>query len=617
MKIEQTRTLDAGTLYPPEAQTAESAEFRMLSVSLMAAGIGLAAGLIAFVLYKLIALLTNLSFYHTWSLVFRSPAAAVEHVGLWVIVIPVVGAVIIGLMARYGSDKIRGHGIPEAMEAVLINRSRIAPKVAILKPISAAIAIGTGGPFGAEGPIIQTGGAVGSIVGQLLHTTASERKVLLACGAAAGMAATFSTPIAGVILAIELLLFEFKARSFIPLVIASTLATAVHIQLLGGGPMFQVGRMDFGVPKGIPLFMLFGVVCGLAAVGFTRLFYWVEDQYEKLPIPDMWWPAIGAVFLGVIGYFVPRVLGVGYDTIGDILNGRLGLELLLIVMVAKAAVLILYLGSGTSGGLLAPMFMASAAMGGAFAIMLNHVAPGLHLSPGAYALVGMAAVFGAAARATFTFIIFAFEITRDYNSVLPLMLVTVIADGVSIMLLRNSIMTEKLARRGVRVPHEYEADIMTQVTVNEVMDREVTPIHALTPVGELARRIAEGDPLLTRYEGLPLVDGEEKLIGVITRGDILRALQLGDVDPQTAALDVGTEPAIVAYPDETVSDAVVRMVRHNIGRLPVVSREEPDKLVGWLGRAHAMRARLRRIEEEHVRDSGWLFLRRQRASGGR
>jgi len=322
MDLEETRTLDAGTLFPPEAQVAASAEFRLFAVSLMAAAIGLGAGLIAYVLYNLIALLTNLTFYGRWSFAFRSPAAAVAHLGAWVIVIPVVGAVIVGFMAKYGSDKIRGHGIPEAMEAVLVNRSRIAPKVAILKPISAAIVIGTGGPFGAEGPIIQTGGAIGSLVGQLFHTTASERKVLLGAGAAAGMAATFSTPIAGVILAIELLLFEFKARSFIPLVIASTLATAVHMQLLGPGPMFQVGHTDFGLPAGIPVYALFGVVCGLAAVGFTRLFYWVEDLYEKLPVDALWWPALGAVFLGVVGLFVPRVLGVGYDTIGDILNPK-------------------------------------------------------------------------------------------------------------------------------------------------------------------------------------------------------------------------------------------------------------------------------------------------------
>src|SRR5256885_2568168 len=294
------------------------------------------------------------------------------------------------------------------MEAVLINRSRIEPRVAILKPISAAIAIGTGGPFGAEGPIIQTGGAVGSLVGQVFHTTASERKVLLACGAAAGMSATFNTPIAGVILAIELLLFEFKSRSFIPLVIASTLATAVHMQLLGAGPRCSIAAMDFNIPRALPFYLLLGLICGLAAVGFTRLLYWTEDLFEKLPLDDLWWPAIGALGLGIIGYFVPRVFGVGYDTIGDILNANLGLKLLLIVMAAKAAALVISLGSGTSGGLLAPMFMSSAALGGIFAMGVDKLFPSAHLSAGAFALVAIGAVFGGPSRASFAFILFAF-----------------------------------------------------------------------------------------------------------------------------------------------------------------------------------------------------------------
>ena len=323
---------------------AEPAQFRMVLVSFLAAAIGLMAGGIAFLLYRLIGLLTNISFYGRFVADFTS--ARHNHLGLWVIPIPVIGGLIVGVMAKYGSSKIRGHGIPEAMEAVLFNRSRIQPRVAILKPISAAIAIGTGGPFGAEGPIIQTGGAVGSLVGQIFHTTASERKVLLACGAAAGMSATFNTPIAGVILAIELLLFEFKARSFIPLVIASVLATAVHMQLLGAGPMFTVTAMDFGVPRALPFYLVLGVICGLAAVGFSKLLYWTEDLFEKLPIDQLWWPAIGALGLGIIGYFVPRVLGVGYDTISDILNANLALKALIVVMLAKAVALVISLEFG-------------------------------------------------------------------------------------------------------------------------------------------------------------------------------------------------------------------------------------------------------------------------------
>src|SRR3954470_11979562 len=455
----------------------EPAQFRMVLISVLAAGVGLIAGVVAFILYKLIGLVTNLVFFHRWTADFTS--ARLHQLGPWVIIVPAIGGLIVGLMAKYGSSKIKGHGIPEAMEAVLVNRSRIQPRVAILKPISAAIAIGTGGPFGAEGPIIQTGGAVGSLIGQLLHTTASERKVLLACGAAAGMSATFNTPIAGVILAIELLLFEFKSRSFIPLVIASTLATAVHMQLLGAGPMFHVAAMNFDIPRGLPFYLLLGGLCGLAAVGFTRLLYWTEDLFEKLPVDELWWPAIGALGLGIIGYFVPRVLGVGYDTIGDILNANLAFKVLILVMLAKSAALVVSLGSGTSGGLLAPMFMSGAAMGGAFAWVLNWIFPSAHLSPGAFALVAMGAVFGAASRATFSFIIFAFEITRDYNSVLPLMLVSVIADGIAMLLMpRASIMTEKLRRRGLRIPHEYEADVLYHMTVSQTMDQDVPSVPA-------------------------------------------------------------------------------------------------------------------------------------------
>ncbi|MBZ5664240.1 MAG: chloride channel protein [Acidobacteriia bacterium] len=576
----------------------------MALVSLLAAGIGLIAGVIAYALYNLIALFTNLVFYHRLAFTFTS--ARLNHLGLWVIITPVIGGLIVGFMAKYGTTKIKGHGIPEAMEAVLVNRSRIAPRVAILKPISAAIAIGTGGPFGAEGPIIQTGGAMGSLVGQLFHTTAAERKVLLACGAAAGMSATFNTPIAGVILAIELLLFEFKSRSFIPLVIASTLATAVHVQLLGGGPMFAVAPVDFGIPRALPFYLLLGIICGLAAVAFSKALYWVEDQFEKLPIDELWWPAIGALGLGIIGYFVPRVLGVGYDTIGDILNANLALKLLLVVMIAKAVALIVSLGSGTSGGLLAPMFMSSAALGGAYAMVIDRFFPGAGLAPGAFALVAMGAVFGAASRAAFTFIIFAFEITRDYNSVLPLMLVTVIADGIAMLLMPNSsIMTEKLARRGLRIQQDYEADALQQIAVEATMDEQVVVISSEMRVSELADRIARHDPDVTGHQGLVILDPDDNLAGIITRGDVLRALQThptGDL----GVLDAGTRDVIVTYPEELLHEASNKMLRHNIGRLPVVDPKNSRRVIGYLGRAGIMAARQGRMEEEHVREPGWI-----------
>ena len=601
----------------------QSAGYRLGFISLLAALVGILAGVVAYALYDLIALVTNLAYYHRWSFQFSSP----EHttIGAWIILMPAVGGIIVGFMAKYGSEKIKGHGIPEAMEAVLISRSRIEAKVAILKPLSAAIAVGTGGPFGAEGPIIQTGGALGSVVGQIVSMTTTERKVLLACGAGAGMAATFNTPIAGVILAIELLLFEFRSRSFIPLVIASTLATSVRVLLFGQRSMFTMGNVDFNVPRGLPFYLLLGVICGVAAIGLTKLLYWTEDQFERLPIGNLWHPAIGGLAVGVIGFFIPRILGVGYDTISDILNGNLALKLLILIAIFKTLGLVISLGSGTSGGLLAPTFMSSAALGGAFAMIVNMIFPGAHLSPGAYALVAMAAVFGAASRATFAFIVFAFEITRDYNAILPLMLACVIADMIAIRYLPNSIMTEKLARRGLLAPEEYEVGILKIVRVSEVMRRDVRPIPAEMTVAELAERIGHarqhGDatagsptgegsarrekPTLNLIDGLPIATSDGRLAGMVTQGDLLRALE-ADPHGKLTVLEAGSNRPIVAYEDELVFDAMHRMLANNIGRLPVVSREEPEKMVGYFNRASLLSAWARQTEEEGTREHGWF-----------
>ncbi len=602
------------TLLSPPAASSPEPHFRMVLISFVSAAVGLIAGVVAYALYHLIGFFTNLFFFQKISASFHS--ARDNHLGLLVILVPVIGGLVVGVMAKYGSEKIKGHGIPEAMEAVLVSRSRIEPRVALLKPLSAAIAIGTGGPFGAEGPIIQTGGALGSLIGQIVHTTAAERKVLLGCGAAAGMSATFNTPIAGVILAIELLLFEFKSRSFIPLVIASTLATAVHMRLLGPGPMFQVGPVDFGIPRALPFYLILGGLCGLAAYAFSKSLYWVEDQFEKLPVDPLWWPAIGAIMLGVIGYFVPRVFGVGYDTIGDILNANLAWKLLLLVLFAKAIALIVSLGSGTSGGLLAPMFMSSAALGGLYALGMNHIFPAAHLAAGAFAVVAMGAVFGAASRATFTFIIFAFEITRDYNSVLPLMLVTVIADGIALLLMpKTSIMTEKLARRGLLIKQDYETDVLQHVAVAETMDSEPPTLVESVLIQEVADRIAHHDPVVSKHQGIFVVDPAGDLKGVLTRGDVLRALDK-DALGNASVLQASSHEVVVTYPDESLYEAAGKMLRHNIGRLAVVDRNNPRKVVGYLGRREVMAARLRRLEEEHVLEPGWIGRFRKRSALG-
>jgi H+/Cl- antiporter ClcA len=590
----------------PEQSKLSTVSFRTLKISILASLIGIGVGFVAYCLYHLIGFFTNLFLFQRISWAFTS--ARMNPLGLWVIIIPVIGGLIVGIIAKYGSPKIKGHGIPEAMEAVLVNRSRIEPKVAILKPLSAAIAIGTGGPFGAEGPIIQTGGAVGSLVGQILQTTAAERKVLLASGAGAGMAATFNTPLAGVILAIELLLFEFEVRSFIPLVIASTLATSVHFQLLGPGPMFDVGAMTFRIPYELPFYILLGPICGLAAVVFTKALYWVDDQFEHLPVNDMWWPAIGGLGVGIIGFFVPRVLGVGYDTISDILNNRLSLGLLLVIMLCKFLALIISLGSGTSGGLLAPMFMSSAAMGAVFAQCLNWISPNLHLVPSSYALIAMGAVFGAASHAPFTFIIFAFEVTRNYNAVIPLMLVSVIAEGIAIRFMKESIMTQKLSRRGLHVRHEYEVDILRQVTVDKVMSKSIPTIPSNMKVSELAEQITRGNSQIARYQAVLIVDQENCLMGIISRGDLLRALEQNAAGDMTV-LEAGSQDLVVTYPDELVYEAVIKLLRNNIGRLPVVSRKDPRHLVGYLGRSGILATWMRRLEEEQILEPGWLSRR--------
>lgn len=581
-----------------------NSNYRLFFLSVIAAMIGLAAGIISFILYSLIGLFTNLSFYHRFSFQFVSPQY--NSLGIIAIFIPVIGGLIVGVMAKYGTSKIKGHGIPEAIEAVVTNKSKISGAVAILKPLSAAIAIGTGGPFGAEGPIIQTGGAVGSLLGQFIPTTASERKILLACGAGAGMAATFSTPIAGVILAVELLLFEFKTRSFVPLVIATAVATVVRFQLLGPGPMFHVGSLNFDVPRNAVYFVIMGILCGIGAIVFTKALYWAEDQFEKLPIDSVWWPAIGALGLGIIGFFIPRVFGVGYDTISDILNNHLALNLLLLLLVFKSLALIISLGSGTSGGLLAPMFMAGAALGGAFAILVNHLVPGANLSPGAFALVAMGAIFGAAARSTFAFIIFSFEITRDYNAILPLMLVGVIASAIAVSFLKNSIMTEKLARRGVHVYSEYDADVLRSTTVKQVMDTDPPVVHANEKVSELVDRIVSGDSRYNSHKAYPVLDEQENLVGIATQGDLLKAVDHNNSNK--SVLEIAAVQLVVAYPEETVYDAVAKMLKNDVGRLPVVDRKNPRRLLGYLGRANVLSSRLKQLDEESRFENGAGFL---------
>ncbi len=581
-----------------------SGGFRLGVISLLAALVGVIAGVVAFLLYHLIGFFTNLAFYHVLSFQFRS--ANQNQLGPWVIIVPVIGGLLVGLMAKYGSPKIKGHGIPEAMEAVLTSKSRIEAKVAFLKPISAAIAIGTGGPFGAEGPIIQTGGAFGSLIGQIVSTTASERKVLLACGAGAGLAAMFNAPITGALLAIELLLFEFQARSFIPLMLASSMAVAVRLRLFGDETMFHIGAFDYNFIHGIPFYLLLGVVCGVAAVGFAAALKWIEESFEHMrKVPVLLHPAIGALGLGITGYFLPRVFGPGYETIVDVLNTRFVLTAVVLLLVFKAAVVLISLGSGTSGGTLAPMFMISAAIGSAFAMVVNHFLPSAHLSVGAYAVAAMGALLCACARATFTFMVCAIETTHDFHAVAPVILVCVVADAIALRYMPNSIMTEKLARMGLVPRQEFESNALKQLKVEDVMVRDVETVQPEETILAAAERFANGDLKSSRHHALPIVDSGRRLQGLVTQGDLLRALQ-ADPSGQMSVLDAGARSLVVAYPDERVFDAVTKMLENNIGRLPVVDRADPRKLVGYINRANVMGSWRGHLHEEFVREDGWF-----------
>ena len=561
---------------------------RVLLISAIAIAVGLAAGVAAQALTRLIVLITNLAFFGTVSLQPASPAQ--NQLGALVIFVPIIGGIIVGIMARYGSQAIRGHGIPEAMEQVLFNQSRIPPRLTFLKPLSAAIAIGTGGPFGAEGPIIATGGALGSVVGQLLTITAEERKTLLAAGAAAGMAATFGSPVSAVLLAVELLLFEYRPRSVIPVALASVAAAGLRIAVDGSAPMFATA--DLAQPSGAALciYVLVGALVGVAAVGVTRAVYAVEDGFDRLPIHWMWWPALGAIAVGVVGFIAPRTLGVGYANITDIVSGNIVGGAVLVLALLKFISWVISLGSGTSGGTLAPLFTIGAGLGSALGMAIAAAAPGLGVDPRVAALVGMAAMFAGASRALLASVVFAFETTRQPLGLLPLLGGCAAAYLVSCFLMRHSIMTEKIARRGARVPAEYAADFLAQVLVRESAARPVTTLGADDAIGAVRAWIESGAPG-SSHQGFQVVDAAGDLVGVVTRRDVLAP----GLSPDTRVRDVVTRPPIVAYENNSLREAADHMIAENIGRLPVVAPNAPRRVIAILTRSDILAAHQRRL----------------------
>jgi len=587
---------------PPERALVDR---RVIFICALSVLIAMAAGVVAQALTRLIGFFTNLSFYGRLSWSFISPAD--NHLGLWVVLVPVAGALVVGVMARYGSAAIRGHGIPEAMEQVLLNKSRIPARVTLLKPISAAISIGTGGPFGAEGPIIATGGALGSLLGQLLHTTADERKTLLAAGAAAGMTATFGSPVSAVLLAVELLLFELRPRSLIPVALASAAATAVRIAFVGITPAFAMPNIVQPSEPALAAYVGLGALVGVVAVGVTKLVYAIEDAFDHLPLHWMWWPAIGAVAVGICGYFVPHTLGVGYDNIDHILSGDIAAEALLFLGAVKFISWSISLGSGTSGGTLAPLFTIGGALGGLLGDAAAKAFPHLGIDVRIAALVGMAAMFAGASRALLASVIFAFETTRQPMGLLPLLGGCTASFLLSCLLMRNTIMTEKIARRGVRVPGEYEADFLAQVPAGIAASRPVVTLRA-DDLLEAVRSWIAKHGAGTSHQGFPVVDGDGLLQGLVTRRDLLDPERPGTLRVR----DLLQRQVAVVFEDSTLREAADHMVQEGVGRLPVVTRAQPRKPVGILSRSDILAAHRRRLEETHVTEQSldWRHLGR-------
>jgi chloride channel protein, CIC family len=586
----------------------------VLPVTGLALVVGAAGAGAAYCLLRLIGLITNLVFYQRVSTALVAPGA-VHHNPALILLAPVAGGLVVGLMARYGSEKIRGHGMPEAIEAILTGSSRVQPRVAVLKPISAAISIGTGGPFGAEGPIIMTGGAVGSILAQALKLTADERKTLLVAGAAAGMAATFNAPLASVLLAVELLLFEWRPRSLVPVGAAVAVAVICRGWLLGTAPVFPVTDLVHPGPAAIGLSLIPGLTGGLLAIGATGLVYLAEDAFKKLPFHWMWWPAIGGAIIGVGGLIEPRALGVGYDVIDQLLTGRAGLSLILGILVVKSLIWSLSLGSGTSGGVLAPVFMIGGALGALEGTVLPHVFPGF------WAMAGLAAVLGGVMRSPLTGIVFTLELTHAWNDLIPLLVASVSAYLLSALLLKRSVLTEKIARRGLHLTREYSTDPLETFFAREVMTTDPVVFPAAATIGDLLPVAVGGttqlSPLLDASGPTtpphpvldanslttalyPVLDASGAVTGVVTHRELLAA---ADREPASRTVgELARPPKTLIRADQTLREVANAFAVSGTTRAPVIDPADPGHLLGMVSLSQLLHARRADHHEEHHRE---------------
>jgi CIC family chloride channel protein len=562
-----------------------TADRRVLILAALAIVVGSAGAGAAWALARLINLVTNLAYFGTLS---AAPSNVADNtLGLAAALIPVAGCLVIGLMARYGSEKIRGHGIPEAIEAILIGRSRIQGRVALLKPLSSAISIGTGGPFGAEGPIIMTGGALGSLFAQLFHLSNAERKTLLVAGAAAGMSATFGTPIAAILLAVELLLFEWKPRSFVPVAVASVVAATWRSWALGTAALFPLATSHLLPQTGLLLAAVLGIAAGLASGLLTAMVYGAEDLF-------------GGVVIGVGGLIEPHALGVGYDNIAALLHGDLASGPALRLLIVKAIIWSVALGSGTSGGVLAPLLIMGGVLGSLFGALC-----GVQFSPGSdtgmWALIGMGAMMGGTMRSPLTALMFGLELTHDMNSLLPLAIGCVAAHLTTVLLLKRSILTEKIARRGHHITREYVVDPFETVRVADIMAQPAEALPADWTVGETLTFFTAPDAP-RRHKSYPVIDRDGRVLGMVSRADALRWLR--DEHSLTGLLreQIAGQDLVVAYDDELAGQLADRMTSSDVGRVPIVNRQS-GSLVGLVARRDLLRVRTNMVRHEREREA--------------
>ncbi len=581
-----------------------------LVLLVMAAVVGVATGLAAVFFIRLIAYI-QFFFYGGGEKILP------ELGRLWIILVPVIGGLLVGPVIAIFAPEAKGHGVPEVMQALILRGGRIRPRVAIAKIIASALCIGTGGSAGREGPIVQVGSALGSSVGQWLNLSEARIKNLVACGAAAGIAATFNAPIAGVVFAIEVLLSEIQVTVFGNVVVSAVAASIVSQIFLGSRPAFEIPGYVMHSPWEILLYVFLGLLAALVGILFIRMLYYTEDIFDRLAIPLWLKPAVGALLLGILAFCYPyvgtisyistddmalglpivenypHIFGSGFLFLEEVLQGRAPFFLLFLLIFLKPLATSFTLGSGNSGGVFAPSLFTGAMLGGSFGYVAMHLFPNLNIEIGAYALVGMAAVFSAAARAPLTSMLIVFEMSNDYRLILPLMTAGMIASTFAQWLHSDSIYSLKLTKRGIRFEQGKDLDIMQTVQVEEVMNKNPITVQREQSVADLFAAFQE-----THLGGFPVIANETELYGMVTMQDMERTIQKMETTLHRKEVnlkdlkvwDVATPDPVTVFPDEPIWSAIRKMTPRDLARLPVVARDNPKQFVGVISRSDIVRA---------------------------